>query len=176
MCWMPLVLQMGSGVVLIPFSAPSSGSAQRPSLLLSWTHGLDHNPQAFSSQSSRKFPETPRHYLTSGKLPLSWAVSFFNAKPELPSPLGTLRRIPFMPRLGVVCQLLIQQLLILAVKPGAVDNPLEQECPKILSEKRRKMGQEKGIQTKRLSSCFLSSSLPSRVEESKKGFKQCAKH
>lgn len=72
-----------------------------------------------------------------------------------------------MPRTGCGLSLLVQQLLILAVKPRAVDNP-EQESPKILSEKRRKMGQEQGIQTKRHSSCFLSSSLLSRVEESKK--------
>lgn len=70
---------------------------------------------------------------------------------------------------------LIQQLLILTVKPRATENPLVQECPKILSVRRNMYWQSK--EYKHRDTVISFSSLLSSVEERQmEDFKQWAKH
>lgn len=136
-----------------------------------------HNLQTLSSQRCRKFPETPQLYLIWGSHLWAGLLPFCNAKPGLPSLLGTLRRTPWMPREGWV-GLVIPSASNYWFWPQNQEllttNPLEQKCPNILSVKRRKMCSEQGIQTE--TQLSQSCSLLSRMEESQKGFKQRAKH
>lgn len=133
--WSFKCIQTGSSS---SFFAPSPDSATEPSWLLSRTHDLGamiHRYLAVFKKVLCKNPEMLPYFLISEKLPLSQTIPSPEHKAQVSIPSGKTQENPLVTEegLGRVRHLLILELLILAIKPRAIDNPLEKECPKILS-------------------------------------------